>query len=81
MKGKVNDGDLVTVKPLGDHVVQQYDIVLCRAKGHQYLHQVLDIKVGIEGCEFHYLIGNNKGGTNGWVTREKIYGVMTSVEA
>jgi hypothetical protein len=38
MTGKVNDGQLCTVQPLGDHVPAVGDIVLCRVKGNQYLH-------------------------------------------
>ena len=40
MTGKVNDGQLCTVEPLGDRVPVVGDMVLCRAKGNQYLHLV-----------------------------------------
>jgi hypothetical protein len=26
-----------------------------------------------------YQIGNNRGGINGWITREAIYGVVTDI--
>ena len=32
------------MKPLGDHVVQKGDIVLCKVKGSQYLHLVKAVK-------------------------------------
>lgn len=40
MTGKVSDGQLCTVTPLGNHELAIDDIVLCRVKGAQYLHLV-----------------------------------------
>ncbi|HEX7703451.1 MAG TPA: hypothetical protein VF403_22080, partial [Kofleriaceae bacterium] len=65
MTGKVNDGQLCTVSPLGDHVFEVGDIVLCKANGSQYLHLVK----AIQGERFQ--IGNNRGGINGWVTQRQ----------
>jgi hypothetical protein len=36
--GTVNDGDLVTVEPLGDRELAVGDVVLVRCRGHDYLH-------------------------------------------
>lgn len=74
MTGKVNDGQLCTVQPLGEHVLAAGDIVLCRVKGSQYLHLVK----AIQGAR--YQIGNNRGGINGWVTRRQIFGLLIAVE-
>ncbi len=86
VKGKIESGELVTVKPLGDHVVQKGDIVLCKVKGSEYLHLVKAINetkpapnfsgVGTGPPMFRYQIGNNKGGINGWIGRNNIFGVL-----
>jgi hypothetical protein len=73
MTGKVNDGQLCTVTPLGDQLPTVGDIVLCRVKGAQYLHLVK----AIQGDRFQ--IGNNRGGINGWITQRQIFGRLTSV--
>ena len=74
MTGKVNDGQLCTVAPLGESVVNAGDIVLCRVKGAQYLHIVKAVQGG------RFQIGNNRGGINGWVTRRQIFGRLVRVE-
>ena len=38
MAGRVNDGDLVTVEPLGERDLQVGDIVLVRLHGREYLY-------------------------------------------
>jgi hypothetical protein len=50
------------------------DITFCRVKGRFYVHM---IKV-VQGPR--YLIGNNKGKTNGWVIRHNLFGLVTKVE-
>ena len=75
MKGKVDDGSLVTVEPVGDRELSKGMIVLCQVRGNQYLHL---IKAARNGKQFQ--IGNNRGGINGWVTRESIFGICTKVE-
>ncbi len=68
MVGKIASGQLCTVEPIGDHVLEVGDIVLCRVSGSQYLHLVKSI----QGERFQ--IGNNRGGINGWITRRQIFG-------
>ena len=74
MTGKVNDGQLCTVVPLGEYVLAVGDIVLCRVKGAQYLHLVK----ALQGERVQ--IGNNRGGINGWITRRQIYGRLIAVD-
>ena len=50
------------------------DIVLVHARGRDYLHLVK----ARDGERF--LIGNNRGATNGWVSRHAIYGNAISIE-
>ncbi len=74
MKGKVNDGDTVTLEPADPDKLAVGDIVLVRVKGHDYLHLIKAISNG------RFLIGNNRGGINGWVGRHCIYGIAVKVE-
>lgn len=92
MTGRVNDGQLVTVEPL-KQAAKRGDVVLCKVNGREYLHLVKAVKVrrltettygegltpDVESRITHqYLIGNNRGGTNGWTTH--LYGRMVKVE-
>lgn len=74
MRGKVDDGDLVTLEPCDPDTLVVDDIVLVRARGADYLHLVKAVDRG------RFLIGNNRGGTNGWVGRAAIFGRATKVE-
>ena len=75
MKGKVNDSDRVTVAPVDPETLKPGDIVLVRVHGTDYLHLVKAVDQG------RFLIGNNRGGTNGWVGKHAIYGIATKVES
>jgi len=72
MKGKVKSGATVTVSPVEEY--NKGDIVLVKVKGRVYLHLIKAVK------NDRYLIGNNVGGTNGWVNKSAIYGLATKIE-
>lgn len=72
MKGKVKSGATVTVEPAEEY--EKGDIVLVKVKGKVYLHLVKAVK------DDRYLIGNNRGGINGWVNKSAIYGIATEIE-
>lgn len=74
MQGKIESGQLVTIEPLDGSQLQKGDIVLCKVKGNEYIHLIKAIK----GSQ--YLIGNNKGGLNGWISVNSIYGKCTKIE-
>jgi hypothetical protein len=74
MQGKVESGNLVTLEPAVGHALAVDDIVLVKVKGSVYLHLIKAVDVD------RYLIGNNKGGTNGWVGRNAIYGIAVRIE-
>ena len=74
MRGKVNDDDLVTLESCDPDTLQVGDIVLVRVRGTDYLHLIKAVDRG------RFLIGNNRGGTNGWVSRHAIYGKVVRVE-
>ena len=75
MRGKVPSGALCTVEPISDPSRLDVDqIVLCTVRGAQYLHLIKAIRDG------QYLIGNNRGGINGWITADSIRGRLIAVE-
>lgn len=73
MKGKIEDGQLVTVSPCDTSKLQVGDIVLVRVKGNEYLHLIKAIN------QERFLIGNNRGGINGWVGKHCIYGIAETI--
>ena len=75
MTGKIDSGQLCTVEPVKDTVLEAGDIVLCKVGGSQYLHLIK----ATQGDR--YQIGNNKGHINGWVGRHCIFGKLVKVEA
>lgn len=75
MHGKVNDGDLVTVKPAETSELLVGVIVLVRVRGTDYLHLIK----AVDGER--YQIGNNRGGVNGWVRASAVYGIAIKVES
>jgi hypothetical protein len=74
MKGKVNDGDLLTVSPCELADLSVGDVVLVRCRGNDYLH-LIKAKDG-ERLQ----IGNNRGGINGWVGMNSVYGKAIKIE-
>jgi len=74
MKGKINSGNQVTVEPISDQKLKKGNIVLCKVKGHEYLHLIKAIK----GKQ--YQIGNNRGRINGWISINAIFGICTKIE-
>jgi SOS-response transcriptional repressor LexA len=74
MVPKIRSGQLCTVSPLSAEDPQKGDVVLCKVKGREFLHNVL----AIQGKR--YKIGNNKGGVNGWISRREIFGKLLKVE-
>ncbi len=74
MSGIINDNDLVVVEPITESTkIAKGDVVLCRVNGNEYLHLVKSV-----GDDGRYMIGNNKGGTNGWT--KQIFGKFTCVK-
>jgi hypothetical protein len=77
MAGRISSGQLVTVAPLSSDPAEG-DAVLCRVRGAQYLHIVKATRGAADDRQF--LIGNNRGGINGWVSRNAIFGIVQKVE-
>lgn len=75
MAGKIESGQLCTVTPVSDSsTLKVGDIVLCKANGFEYLHLIKAIRDG------QFQIGNNRGGINGWIGPNHIYGLCIKVE-
>lgn len=74
MEPKVPDGATVTLLPVEPEAIERGDIVLVRLSGKVYLHLVR----AVQGRRF--LIGNNKGDTNGWAGPAAIYGLAVEVD-
>ncbi len=80
MKGKVDSGNLVTVEPIEDKkALRKGDIVLCKVKGREYLHLIKVILAHGEK-DYRYQIGNNRGGINGYIGPNGIFGLCTKIE-
>ena len=74
MSPKIESGQLCTVEPVEPAELAVGDIVLCKVNGNEYLHFVK----AIQGPRFQ--IGNNKGGINGWIGPNAVYGRLTKIE-
>lgn len=74
MAGKVESGQLVTLKPFDTLQYVVGDVVLVKVKGRVYLHLIKAIAGG------RFLIGNNKGHDNGWTGTSNVYGKAVSIE-
>ena len=71
----LKNGQGCTVCPITDEVqLNKNDIVFCKVKGHFYLHKIIAIK-----NRNTFLIGNNHGHQNGWISKNKIYGKVIKI--
>jgi hypothetical protein len=76
MEPIVVSGATVTLDPIKDpKAVKKGDVVLCKVRGSDYLHLVHATRYGTQ-----WLIGNNKGRTNGWVGAHAIYGKAVKID-
>lgn len=74
MRPRITSGALCTIAPVEESAeLGSGDVVLCSVRGSHYLHLIK----AVQGERF--LIGNNRGGINGWINRRAIYGRLISV--
>lgn len=80
MTGIIESGQLVTVRPITSlEPLGIGFVVLCKVGGKGYLHLIKSTNMSrLKGQMF--LIGNNRGGTNGWIARKNIFGLLVSIE-
>lgn len=74
MTPKIQSGQLCTVEPVKPEKVTVGDVVLCKVKGNEYLHNVTAIHNG------RFQISNNHGFINGWIGPFTVYGRLTKIE-
>ncbi|MCB0581226.1 MAG: hypothetical protein KDD10_18185 [Phaeodactylibacter sp.] len=74
MRGRIESGQLVTIRRAGGEEVELGDAVFVRWKNNYILHLVK----GIE--EDRILIGNNLGKANGWIGYGDVIGKVVAVE-
>lgn len=78
MQPRVNSGDLVSLSPVPDaSALAKDDVVLVRVHGRDFLHLIKAVRT--EGESLRFQIGNNRGGINGWVGFNAIYGLAVEV--
>lgn len=75
MQPRIESGNRVKVSPVTS--VSEGDIVFCKVKGKYYIHLVKAVKM--DGDKELFLIGNNKGGINGWVSKNGIFGKVVEI--
>lgn len=64
----------VTLKPVTSETnLKKDDIVFCKVKGNYHTHKISKIR----GKQFQ--ISNNRGFINGWITKDKIFGIVTKI--
>ncbi len=69
----LKSGQPVKCEPVTkDTALRKNDIMLCKVKGHFYLHKISAIRNSVS-----YQISNNHGHVNGWISRNGIYGRVT----
>jgi len=71
MEPRVCHDQYCRVEPVKPEDVRVGDVVLCTVNGRDYLHLVKAISGG------KYQIGNNRGGVNGWIEAQRIYGRLS----
>lgn len=74
MRGRIDDGALVTLEPCRADALAVGDIVLARVRGWLLvLHQVIGIEPG------RFEIGTMAGRSDGWVSAGDIFGRVTAI--
>ncbi len=73
MRGRIEDGQRVTLGPVNPEEVDTGDVVLVRWKGGVLLHLVK------QATKDRVLIGNNVGRINGWALRTSVVGRLVKV--
>ena len=73
MRGRIEDGQPVTLAPVDPSAVRIDDVLLIRWKGNVLLHLVKEADVD------RLLIGNNVGKVNGWAARSDVLGKVIAI--
>ena len=77
MVPKIHSREEIEYKPVASpDDVGEGDVVWCKVKGNHFTHLVKAKK--LEGDAWRFQIGNNKGGVNGWIGFENVFGKAIS---
>ncbi len=74
MRGRIESGQLVTLKTAAYEDVEINDVIFIRWKGNYLLHLLIDKQNN------ELLIGNNVGKINGWIPGDALIAKMIAVE-
>ena len=69
----IHSKEAMTLSPVDIHKIEVGDVVFCKVKGKFYTHIVT------AADDKRVQISNNHGYVNGWTSRDKVYGIVTSV--
>ncbi len=73
MAPKIHSREPIEYVPVtGPDDVKEGDVVWCKVKGNHFTHLVKAKRA--EGDGWRFQIGNNRGGVNGWIGIENIFG-------
>ena len=70
----IRSRQLVRLVPVDPSTVGRGDVVLAKVGGRYYLHKVS--AVGGDRVQ----IANNRGHVNGWTSRDRVYGIVATVD-
>lgn len=74
MRGRIESGQLVTIRRIDGDEVEAEDVILVKWKGNYLLHLAIEI------TNEKILIGNNLGKINGWILKGDVIGKVIQVE-
>jgi hypothetical protein len=88
MRGLIGHRELITCEPIADYSAIRpgqglASAVFCKVRGNYYTHLIKGVREHKRDdgtSRFEFLIGNNRGGTNGWTPQEKVFGRVIRVE-
>ncbi len=73
MEPRIHSGEPIEYCPVTNpDDVAKGDVVWCKVGGNHYTHLVKAKR--LDGESWRFQIGNNKGGVNGWIGFEAIFG-------
>lgn len=72
MRGRIESGQWVTIAPVEPSDVRVDDVVFVAWRGNYLLHLVKQVANG------QFLIGNNLGKINGWVSADAVLGKVVA---
>lgn len=73
MRGRIDSGQLVTLKPVEYDGVEADDAIFIRWKGNYLLHLLIEKK------DQQLLIGNSLGKINGWIPADALIAKVIAV--